>query len=69
MKDQNLFNYRKSTFSPCDRGGGRCVEVAIEKNKIFVRNSRNKSIVTEFTHEEWDAFIRGVKQHEFDISQ
>lgn len=65
MKENDL-TYRKSTFS--DRGPSeRCVEVAIMKEKIMVRNTRDKSVALEFTPDEWDAFIKGVKQSEFDI--
>jgi hypothetical protein len=66
MKNYEVPNYRKSTFS--DRSPrDRCVEVAIMKDRISVRNSRDKSVALEFTSDEWDAFIRGVKQNEFDI--
>lgn len=67
MKENDL-PYRKSTFS--DRGPSeRCVEVAILKEKIMVRNTRDKAIALEFTVDEWDAFLKGVKQCEFDISR
>ena len=46
----------------------QCVEVAINNNGIGVRDSKDKNKITlNFTHKEWDAFIKGVKLKEFDI--
>ena len=47
-----------------------CVEVAIRKDVIGVRNSNDpdkKTVI--FTPEEWDAFVAGVKNNEFDIKR
>ena len=58
-------NFVKSTFS----GGSNCVGVAIEKNNISVVNTKEGKTIIEFTNSEWDAFIKGVKNGEFDINQ
>lgn len=55
----------KSTFS--DPQG--CVEVRKTEDAVEVRNSRipNGGTLTFTTHE-WEAFVKGTKQGEFDIS-
>lgn len=45
---------------------GSCVEVHIGTQIVFVRDSKDTSDTTlRFTHEEWDAFVSGVKADEF----
>lgn len=56
-------NFKKSSFSG---RGGRCVDVAITKEVIYVRNSKKHNPVVEFTHDEWKAFLLGVKNNEFE---
>jgi hypothetical protein len=48
--------------------GGQCVEVArLDDATIGVRDSKNPDgPVLRFTRAEWDAFLDGVAQHEFD---
>ena len=58
--------FRKSTFS--DRGG-RCVDVAITEEAVFIRNSKKHNPIVKFTHEEWEAFLLGVKNNEFEINR
>ncbi len=56
----------KSTFS--QYVWNRCVEVSIEKEVVVVRDSKNQSgPVLNFTFDEWQAFIQGVKNNEFDL--
>lgn len=45
-----------------------CVAVAIKRNGVAVRNSNDptKSTVC-FTSDEWSAFIKGVKNNEFNV--
>jgi Domain of unknown function (DUF397) len=44
-----------------------CVEVAFVGGAVAVRDSKNRSgSVLLFTPEEWDAFIGGAKNGEFD---
>ena len=54
--------FRISSFS----GGGNCVEVAL-KGEVSVRHSRRPDeAILVFTRDEWDAFVKGVKNGEFD---
>lgn len=44
-----------------------CVAVAIKKEGVAVRNSNDSGRKTVyFNHDEWQAFINGVKTGEFD---
>jgi hypothetical protein len=56
--------FRKSTFSVSD-----CVEVGFVDNgvrQVVVRDSKHRSgAVLQFTHSEWDAFVKGVRAGEF----
>lgn len=58
--------WRKSTRSG---GGDNCVEVATATDgHIGVRDSKNPDrAVLEFTPAEWDAFLAGAKDGEFDL--
>ncbi|HEY6278311.1 MAG TPA: DUF397 domain-containing protein, partial [Streptosporangiaceae bacterium] len=48
-------------------GNGACVEVAIVRDKVTVRNSRDPSgDVLTFAMPEWRAFLDGVKKGDFD---
>jgi hypothetical protein len=62
-------DFKKSSYT---HPGGiitRCVAVAIKPHGVAVRNSLdpNKNTVF-FTTEEWDAFVKGVKNNEFDLA-
>lgn len=55
--------WRKSTAS----GGGNCVEVAFADDAVLVRNSQHPSdLELSFSHAEWDAFLTGARDGEFD---
>jgi hypothetical protein len=58
--------WRKSTRSG---GGDNCVEVATsDDGTIGVRDSKDRSgPVLAFTRAEWDAFVGGAKDGEFDL--
>ncbi|WP_043615211.1 DUF397 domain-containing protein [Nonomuraea candida] len=57
--------WRKATFS--DLGGG-CVEVALDRNWVAVRDSKDPSgPVLRFSAAEWNAFLSGVDAGEFDL--
>lgn len=58
--------YRISSF--CASGG--CVEVApLPDGGVALRDSKDVSLPPHiFTPGEWDAFLRGVKAGEFDLS-
>ena len=53
------------TSSRCDTGS--CVAVALEPDRVLVRNSQRPDVVVEFDTKEWAAFIHGAKEGEFDV--
>jgi predicted secreted Zn-dependent protease len=56
--------WRRSTAS----GGGNCAEVSVTSESVLMRNSqRPDGPVLEFTRAEWEAFLTGVRDGEFDI--
>ena len=56
--------WRKSSYSV----GGNCVEVAFADHHVAVRDSKNRNgPVIMFTPNEWGAFLRGVRDGEFDL--
>jgi len=58
--------WKKSTRSGpnCDN----CVEVAFVDGAVAVRDSKNPAgPALTFTPEEWDAFVGGTKDGEFDL--
>ncbi len=56
--------WRKSSLST----GGECVEVKFADGEVQVRHSRNPlGPSLTFSQMEWAAFIRGVRNDEFDV--
>nr|WP_168172160.1 DUF397 domain-containing protein [Pseudonocardia sp. AL041005-10] len=55
------------TSSFCQKG--ECVAVAADTAGVRVRSTTQQSIVVGFTDEEWVAFVRGVKNGEFDLDR
>lgn len=56
--------WRKSSIS--DANGGACVEVAFLRDAVALRDSKNPGgSVLIFTPAEWDAFLGGVMNGEF----
>jgi len=52
----------------CD--SGHCVEVAVTDGQVAVRDSKNPDgPVLLFDHKEWQDFILGVKDGDFDSPQ
>jgi hypothetical protein len=48
--------------------GGQCVEVAVERFAVLVRDTKDPaSPVLTYSREEWADFIAGVKGGEFDL--
>ena len=46
----------------------KCVGVGRENNKIIITNTTTKQGRVEFTPEEWNVFLHGVKNDQFDIA-
>jgi Domain of unknown function (DUF397) len=56
----------KSTAS----GGGNCLEVSISGESVLMRHSQSPNgPVLKFSLAEWEAFLTGVRQGEFDTHQ
>ena len=67
MTDPQFTTWRKSTRSS---GGSNCVEVAIADDApvVGMRDTKNRATGTlVFTSHEWQAFIGGVREGEFDL--
>jgi hypothetical protein len=57
--------WRKSTASA---DGGNCVEIAMGRESVYVRNARNRGgPALRFLHHEWAAFLAGVHNGEFEL--
>lgn len=64
--DLSTAQWRKSTRSGAY--GDNCVEVAFVDEAIAVRDSKDTTgPVLVFTRGEWDAFVGGAKDGEFDL--
>ncbi len=57
-------SFFKSSFSS---RRGRCLEVAFQQNVVVVRHSKRPKVEITFMYPEWEAFLVGVKNSEFDI--
>ena len=55
--------FKKSSLSENYTG---CVGVAKKEEKILVTNTKNLKPVVKFTKTEWEAFLKGIKEGEFD---
>jgi Domain of unknown function (DUF397) len=63
MTDRSPERWRKSSHS----GTNGCVEVAVGADGVDVRDSKDRSGPTlRFTFEEWQAFLVGARDGEFD---
>lgn len=57
-----------SKSSHSGAGNNNCVEVVIRETEVLVRDSKNPEVPPlRFTAPEWEAFIRGVLDGEFDL--
>lgn len=65
MSNHGALRWRMASF--CHPSG--CVEVAIEPDSVYVRNSRRPAQEPlVFDHAEWKAFVLGVRNNEFDVT-
>ncbi len=65
MVDLSSVAWQKSSRS----GVNGCVEVAFVDGKVAVRDSKDRrGPVLEFTPVEWEAFVGGVRDGEFDLT-
>lgn len=53
------------TASNCESNG--CVEVCLPHDTVSIRASGKPDVVVTFTRDEWEAFVTGVKNNEFDL--
>ena len=59
-------DFKKSSWSK--NNPKTCVAVAIKPDGVAIRNSNDKTKNTVFfTNDEWSAFVKGVKNNEFEI--
>jgi hypothetical protein len=64
MQDLTAAAWRTSTL--CDLNG--CVEVAVLDGRVAVRDAKDRGgPILLFTSHEWEAFIGGVHNGEFDL--
>lgn len=45
----------------------KCVGVSIESDAVRIINTNHPDQKGVFTHDEWEAFIQGVKENEFNL--
>ena len=63
-----MFTFGRGWHISSYSNGGGCVEVIQERDLIVVRDSKDREgSALSFTYREWDAFVRGVRDGEFDI--
>lgn len=59
--------WKKSSYSG-DNGGGNCLEWQITDGKVALRDSKNpQQGAFEFSFAEWNAFVEGAKDGQFDL--
>jgi Domain of unknown function (DUF397) len=64
--DLSRAKWRKSTRS----GNNGCVEVAFVEGRVAVRDSKDRGgPALIFTAHEWEAFIGGVRDGQFELSR
>lgn len=56
------FEFRTSTSC----ANNACVEVGVTPEGVWIRGSEDRSRMLWFTLDEWRAFVKGVRNHEFD---
>ncbi|GEM_PF-1196105 len=46
--------------------GGECIRVASQGDQIIIGDSKNPGAVLTYSRSEWDAFVRGIRQGDFE---
>ena len=66
--DFDALEWRKSSFSEEGTSDDSCIEVALlPDGGVAIRDSKNLSLRPHvYTAAEWDAFVKGVHNGEFD---
>jgi hypothetical protein len=65
-RNEAVDDWHKSSAS----NAGECVEVRIAADHVHVRDTKNRQRAPlTFTHEEWRAFLTGVRLGEFDVPE
>jgi len=67
MSEKIIFNGREFHKSSFSGSGHNCVGVSIQNDSVAVINTNTKKEMITFTHDEWKAFIQGVKNSEFEL--
>lgn len=63
MRNSATGGWHKSSMS-----GGECVEVRVADKQVHVRDTKNRAgAMLTFSHNEWEAFLSGVRRGEFDL--
>ncbi len=60
-------SFRVSSFCDLAKPSPQCVEVAQGDRVTRIRSSKAKDAGISFDDAEWSAFIKGVKNGEFDV--
>lgn len=55
--------FRKSSYC----GLGSCVEVGVDGDDVVMRDSKNPELEVRCTRQEWEDFLAGVRNGEFDV--
>jgi hypothetical protein len=64
VSTDSWFRWRKSRHSQTTG----CLEVRLDDGRVQVRDSKDPAgAVLSFTYAEWDAFVAGAKDGEFDL--
>lgn len=58
-------DFKKSSY--CTYPPGGCVEVAMQDGVVAVRDGQNPERIVFFTAADWQKFVKGIKNGEFDF--
>lgn len=60
--------FKKSNHS-VNLVSAKCVSVSISDRDVLVKRFGQDSPILNFTRDEWDAFLKGIKSGEFDLDE